>query len=181
MSAFDFIATVLLLFTGFIAVRSQNAVHAALGLAANFVVLGTVYMSLDARFLGWVQIIVYAGAIMVLFIFVVMLLFAARAEVGVDPLPWLKSWGAAVAAVLFAVLTYALSAARAPLSGTTAAALLEGGTAKAVGSVLWGTWLYAVLLVAALLLVATVAAVVLVHPDQGQSRAEREASRGGKA
>ncbi len=168
MSAFDLLAGALLLLSGFLAVYLKNAVHAALALATNFVVMGTVYMVLQARFLGWVQIIVYAGAIMVLFVFVIMLLYAAEAEVGVDPLPWLKPAAAGVALVGFLALAYAFSAAKSALGAKAAAALLKGGTAAALGPELWVHWRYPVLLVAALLFVATVAAVTLIRPGGGE-------------
>ncbi len=166
MIVFNLLAGALLLLTGFLSVYLRNAVHAALALAANFVVMGTVYMVLQARFLGWVQIIVYAGAIMVLFVFVIMLLHAAQAEVGFDPLPWMRPAALAVAAVGFLALAWALGAARAPLAAKASAALLKGGTALALGPELWNTWRYPVLLVAALLLVATVAAVALIRPGK---------------
>ncbi len=170
MSLLDLLMGVLLLLTGFLAVRLKNAVHAALALAANFVLVGVVYMLLEARFLGWIQIIVYAGAIMVLFVFVIMLLYAAQAEVGADPLPALRPVAAGVGAVGFLALAFAFSGAKAPLASKAAAAALAGGTAHALGPVVWQTWLYAVLLVAALLLVATVAAVTVLRPGEGGGR-----------
>ncbi len=170
MSLLDLFLGALLLLTGFLAVRLKNAVHAALALAANFILVGVVYMLLEARFLGWIQIIVYAGAIMVLFVFVIMLLYAAQAEVGADPLPGLKPLAAAVGVVGFLALTYAFAGAKAPLAAKAASAALAGGTAEALGPLIWQTWLYAVLLVAALLLVATVAAVTILRPGEGGGR-----------
>ncbi len=167
MIVFNLLAGALLLLTGFLSVYLRNAVHAALALAANFVVMGTVYMVLQARFLGWVQIIVYAGAIMVLFVFVIMLLYAAQAEVGVDPLPWMRRAAAGVALAGFLALAYAFSAARSALGDKAATALLQGGTARVLGPVLWDEWRYPVMLVAALLFVATVAAVALLRPGRG--------------
>ena len=55
---------------------SRNAVHSALGLIANFAIIAVFYVLLNAPFLAMVQIAVYAGAIMVLFLFVIMLLGA---------------------------------------------------------------------------------------------------------
>lgn len=160
----------LLLVTGFLAVRLKNAVHAALALAANFILMGVVYMLLEARFLGWIQIIVYAGAIMVLFVFVIMLLYAKEAEPGVDPLPGLKPAAAGIAALGFLALLYAFLGFKAPITEEAAKAALSGGTAEVMGPVLWQSWLYAVLLVAALLLVATVAAVAILRPGEGGKR-----------
>src|SRR5687768_8204230 len=58
-------------------VMLRNAVHAALMLVVNFFTIAVFYAMLEAQFLGVVQIIVYAGAIMVLFLFVIMLLGVA--------------------------------------------------------------------------------------------------------
>lgn len=59
---------------------STNAVHAALFLVINFVCIALFYLGLNAPFLAMVQVTVYAGAIMVLFVFVIMLLGAERVE-----------------------------------------------------------------------------------------------------
>ena len=59
-------------------VTSRNAVHAALFLVINFGAIATFYVVLNAPFLAMVQVAVYAGAIMVLFLFVIMLLGAER-------------------------------------------------------------------------------------------------------
>jgi len=162
VSAFDLIAGVLLVASALAAVTLKNAVHAGLALVGNFLVLATVYFALEAQFLGWIQIIVYAGAVMVLFLFVIMLLFDAKADVGLDPLPWLRPVGAALAAGFFLVLAYAYSGLGPvhPLADIK----LAGGLPAAIGERLYGPWLFVVLLIAVLLFAATLAAVVLVQP-----------------
>ncbi|MFI5392446.1 MAG: NADH-quinone oxidoreductase subunit J, partial [Myxococcota bacterium] len=64
----------------------RNAVHAALFLIVNFFTIAVMYLLLDAPFLFAVQIIVYAGAIMVLFLFVIMLLGIDRGDDVHEPL-----------------------------------------------------------------------------------------------
>jgi len=177
VSAFDLIAGVLLVASALAAVTLRNAVHAGLALVGNFLVLAMVYFALEAQFLGWIQIIVYAGAVMVLFLFVIMLLFDAKADPGLDPLPWMRPVGAALAAVFFLVLAYAFS--RLGPVNPLADVKLAGGLPGPVGELLYGRWLYAVLLIAVLLFAATVAAVVLVQPGVRGARkkpqvAERE-------
>ncbi len=66
---------------------SDNAVHSALYLILNFASVAFLYLMLDAPFLAMVQIAVYAGAIMVLFLFVIMLLGADRSDGADDPTP----------------------------------------------------------------------------------------------
>jgi len=168
VSAFDFIAGVLLVASALAAVTLKNAVHAGLALVGNFLVLAMVYFALEAQFLGWIQIIVYAGAVMVLFLFVIMLLYDAKADVGVDRLPWMRPAGAALAAVFFLVLAYAFSGVG-PVN-PLADVKLAGGLPGPLGKLLYGPWLYAVLLIAVLLFAATVAAVVLVQPQTRKAR-----------
>lgn len=59
---------------GFLVVTGRNPVTCALSLAASFVGLAALFLSLDAYFIGVIQILVYAGAVMVLFLFIIMLL-----------------------------------------------------------------------------------------------------------
>ena len=67
---------------------SRNAVHSVLFMLLNFSSIAVLYLLLRAPFLFAVQLIVYAGAIIVLFLFVVMLLGAERAEDEADQLAW---------------------------------------------------------------------------------------------
>src|SRR5262245_31163108 len=63
-----------------------NPLHGALFLVANLFCVAVLYLMLGAEFLALAQVIVYAGAIMVLFLFAIMLLIPGRAEAGPDPL-----------------------------------------------------------------------------------------------
>jgi NADH-quinone oxidoreductase subunit J len=160
----EILALLMLIGTGIAVVRLQNAVHAAIALIANFLVVAGVYVALEARFVAMVQIIVYAGAIVVLFLFVIMLLSAASAKVGQDLMPRLP-WVAGLGALALAgVLIFAVSHFQAPASPAT----LNGGLPQALGPLLYDPekWLYALLAVGFLLLVATVAAVVLIEPER---------------
>ncbi len=168
MSVFDLLMGALLVASALAAVTLKNAIHAGLALVGNFLALAVVYFALEAQFLGWIQIIVYAGAVMVLFLFVIMLLFDAKADVGPNPLPWMRPIAAALAALLFLALAYAYSSLG-PID-PLADVKLAGGLPKALGAILYGGWLYPVLLVAVLLFAATVAAVVLVQPQIRKTR-----------
>jgi NADH-quinone oxidoreductase subunit J len=83
---------------GFMVVTGRNPVTCALSLAASFVGLAALFLSLDAYFIGTVQILVYAGAVMVLFLFIIMLLDIKAEEGKKLNLP------AIVSGVLLAVL-----------------------------------------------------------------------------
>lgn len=92
---------------------SENAVHSALFLILNFAGVAFLYLMLEAPFLAMVQIAVYAGAIMVLFLFVIMLLGAERSESQRGEMQQLKGsgWHAPIALVLALVLLFAMGLA----------------------------------------------------------------------
>lgn len=151
--------------SGLMVVVHRNPVRSALFLVLNMVTLALVYLTLSAQFVAAVQTIVYAGAIMVLFLFVIMLLnlggASAMKERGGVP--------AAVAVPLAVVLGVLLVKGAHLVSGlgasaATAQTLASGGTVQAVGKALYdpaGPWLFPFELTSVLLLVGVVGAVAL--------------------
>ena len=146
---------------GMIAVRS--AVHAALFLVVNFFTIAVMYLLLDAPFLFAVQIVVYAGAIMVLFLFVIMLL-------GVDQgsAPGARLVGQRTTAVILAVAIVAelATAIRAGVGFATRAPegfdiANPGGNPSALADVLFRDYFFPFEVTSILLIVAAVAAMVL--------------------
>jgi NADH-quinone oxidoreductase subunit J len=140
----------------------RNAVHAALFLIVNFFTIAVMFLLLDAPFLFAVQIIVYAGAIMVLFLFVIMLLGVDRGEPRGDRLV-----GQRVAAVVLAV-GFALEigmAVRAGIGiGTRAPAGFaanDAGNVQALSRVLFTKYFFPFEATSVLLIVAAIAAMVL--------------------
>ncbi len=83
---------------------SSNPVHSALFLVWTLFCVAAIYLLLGAEFLAVVQIIVYAGAIMVLFLFIIMLLNLRRDEFGPDPMPSHWGWSLIFTALLAVVL-----------------------------------------------------------------------------
>ncbi|WP_420644891.1 NADH-quinone oxidoreductase subunit J [Candidatus Leptofilum sp.] len=83
--------------------RSKNAVHSALWLVLNFTAIAVLYVILNAPFIAMVQITVYAGAIMVLFLFVIMLLGAEQLQ-GITGVEGSERYHQAVAIVLVVLL-----------------------------------------------------------------------------
>lgn len=178
MSPWEALALLLLAVTGVLVVTLRNAIHAALALILNFLVLAGVYVALDARFLAFTQVIVYAGAIVVLFLFVIMLLFAAQGEIGFDPLVRSRPLAALIALGVFLLLFSGLTGL-----GLTLDKDLSGGLPQALGPLLFGDWLLVLLGVGFLLMAATVVAVVLVQPSRpldalkAEERKEKEVVR----
>jgi NADH-quinone oxidoreductase subunit J len=141
---------------GVIAARSP--VHAAMSLVSAFFWLAGIYVLLTAHLLAFVQIIVYAGAIMVLFLFVVMLLSLSDAELGLERITALKVVGIVATAGLLGLLVTAVLQG-APLGAKAVSA--DFGTVRAVGKVLFTQYLLPFEATSVLLLVAIVGAVVV--------------------
>ncbi len=143
-------------------VVSRNAVHSALFLVANLFCVALLYLSLNADFLAVVQVIVYAGAIMVLFLFVVTLLNPSQAETP-DRLrgqPWIA--GILAVVLLAEVAAAILSGVFATVSSPTTPPPVDWSeNAQAIGGLLYSQYLFPFEVTSILLLVAIVGATVL--------------------
>ncbi|WP_347332834.1 NADH-quinone oxidoreductase subunit J [Marinimicrobium locisalis] len=138
-------------------VTGTNPVHALLYLIVSLISVALTFFALGAPFAGALQVIVYAGAIMVLFVFVVMMLNLGR-DASAQERAWLKPRTWAGPSVMAAVLLLVLLAAL--VRGDVTQVIGGGGTieAKEVGGLLFGPWLLVVELAAMLLLAALVTA-----------------------
>ncbi|WP_027480793.1 NADH-quinone oxidoreductase subunit J family protein [Deinococcus pimensis] len=176
MSAFFFVVLAVLIITGaLVTVIASNAVHAALGLVATLVALAMTYVTLDAHFLGAVQVIVYAGAIMVLFLFVIMLLDATRPVTAHNPVGFVNELAALGGAALAGALGLIALGWRDPRPLAEGAAALRNGTPGAVGETLLTRFVLPFEAVSVLLLVAVVGSIVLVKRPVSQPSAVPEA------
>lgn len=87
----------------------RNAVHSALSLILSLLFLALFYLQLGAMFIAVVQILIYAGAIMVLFLFVVTMLVSEASETDLpDRIPWQRGIAATLGLILVGVLSYLL-------------------------------------------------------------------------
>lgn len=143
-------------------ITNTNPVHALLNLVVSLLAVAVVFFALGAPFAGALEVIVYAGAIMVLFVFVVMMLNigSAQAQERAWLTPGIWRGPAILAVVLLAELCYVLTS-----MGVHPAALTVVGP-KQVGIALYGPYLLAVELASFLLLAALVAAYHLGRPDE---------------
>lgn len=142
---------------------NRNAVHSALSLLVNFAVVAVLYLGLNAQFIAVVQVAVYAGAIVVLFLFVVMLL-GAGGEMQITSWFTRRTVFVVVAAVVLLTLvgTVVFEGTIGGASGTaTPEQIAEVGQTQAVGTVLFTEYLLPFELASVLLLVGMVGAVVL--------------------
>jgi NADH-quinone oxidoreductase subunit J len=156
-------AAIALLSTALV-VTSPNPVHALLYLVLSLLAVATTFFTLGAPFAGVLQVIVYAGAILVLFVFVVMMLNLGRRTTEQERI-WLSPVAAAGPAILATVLLFMLGRVIMPDTTLTAAGL-KTITAKDVGIILYGPYLLAVELASMLLLAGLVAAYHLGKSEQ---------------
>jgi NADH-quinone oxidoreductase subunit J len=136
-------------------VLRRNPLHAALYLVTNLFCVAVLYLLQRAEFLALAQVIVYAGAIMVLFLFAIMLLIPGRTETGPDPLRAARRLAVPVAGAFGLALV--LVAAR---TGGSGAAPGPVGVA-ALGRLLFTDYLFPFEVTSVLLLAALVGALVL--------------------
>ena len=148
-------------------IASRNAVHAALFLVVNFSTIAVFYLALNAPFLAMVQVAVYAGAIMVLFIFVIMLLGAEKIDQEnklEGQLPMAVFLALALLAEGCFVFFKRLG------SEPELAESLADSSPQAVGELLFGRYLLPLEVVSVLLLAAMVGAIVLTLDKRGKDR-----------
>jgi len=147
-----------------LAVTRKNPVASAMWLIGMFFGLAGVYVVLEAYFVAAVQVLVYAGAIMVLFLFVIMLLDLRPKQLELEGAPKMPILGV-IGAVLFVVISgmALMDAHDAGLFPDAAerATLELDGSAKAIGADLFGRWLLAFEVTSVLLLGGILGAVIL--------------------
>ena len=143
-------------------VTARNVVHAALYLVVTLSCVGGTYLLLGAEFLGWVQILIYVGAIVILFLFGLML---TKAPIGRDDLDNQQRWLAIpVAALVFAGLVFLIQDAF-PLDGKAFEAF--HATTAAVGDSIFREFILPFEAISFLLLAALIGAIVLARKDEG--------------
>jgi NADH-quinone oxidoreductase subunit J len=167
-------------------VIARNAIHSALCLVATMLSLGLFYVVQQGPFLGLVQIIVYTGAIMILFLFVLMLIGRDTSDSLVETLR-----GQRVAAMIVGLafgLMVAVAIGRA-FVGVKPKELTDlnagGGNVNNIATLLFSKYLFAFELTSALLIIAAVGAMILAHieregPKQTQKELARERIRSGR-
>ena len=157
-------------------VLSRNAVHSALFLVNTMLAFGVFYVVQEAPFLGAVQIIVYTGAIMILFLFVLMLIGRDSSDSLVETLRG-QRWAAALFGIGFAAIV-AVALARAftdikpkDLNGPNAG----GSNVHSIAALLFTRYLFAFELTSALLIVAAVGAMILAHVERDEAKPTQKA------
>jgi len=153
--------------SGILAISLRNPVHCVLMVLVLFFHMAGLYLTLNAEFLAAVQIIVYAGAILVLYLFVLFLV-SLREELHLDafiPNPWV---GRIIAVGLASALVYVIPAFTLGEKGTwSTAAINELTHTKAMGQEMYSTYLLPFEIAGLILLVALIGGLVLARRDEG--------------
>ena len=145
-------------------VLKRNAIHGALFLVVNLGTVAALYLSLRAEFLAAAQVIVYAGAIMVLFVFAIMVLIPGKEETGPDPRRPYRLLAGPIGAALLVELA-AIVAARS--GGAPRGAAGPPGGVEAIGRLLFTDYLLPFELTSVLLLAAMVGVLLLARRRAG--------------
>ena len=165
--AFYFISACILGF-GVLVISTKDTVHSVLFLVLDFLFVAALYVLLGAQFLAAIQILVYAGGIVVLYLFVVMLVNLKRPpEAHSDPHRRTKlgfGLAAVVLAELGAVAWYGSSQPAVPMAVSTAVIPVTGNTEQ-VGWLLYTSYLIPFEIASMLLLVAMIGAIVLAKRE----------------
>jgi NADH-quinone oxidoreductase subunit J len=139
-------------------VLKRNPIHGALFLVVNLGCVAVLYLMLGAEFLAAAQVIVYAGAIMVLFVFAIMVLIPGKEETGPDPRRSTRVLALPVGAVLLGLLVFIL--VRRGAAPTTPP---QTGGVESLGRLLFTDFLFPFELTSVLLLAAMIGVLVLAR------------------
>ena len=155
---------------GLLTITRRNAVSAVMWLVATFLALAATYVLLFAHFIAVIQVLVYAGAIMVLFVFVIMILNKEEEE------PWaargLIGKGLAGLALIYLMGRLINVVYLAPPVERRLCISDDFGTTLSLGKTLFSTYLFPFEAVSIVLLIAVVGALVLAHPSHSAQGGE---------
>ncbi|MFJ5776574.1 NADH-quinone oxidoreductase subunit J [Streptomyces sp. NPDC093094] len=152
----------------------KKAVHSALCLAGTMIVLAVFYLANGAYFLGVVQIVVYTGAIMMLFLFVVMLVGVTAADSLKETIKG-QRWLALVCGLGFGILLIAGIGNASLTEFTGLGQANAGGNVEGLAALIFTKYVFAFEITGALLITAAVGAMVLTHRERTErARTQRE-------
>lgn len=173
-TGFFYLFSAVLLFAAYRVVTARNPVHAVLYLMLSFSQAAALWLMLKAEFLGLTLVLVYLGAVMVLFLFVVMML-----DIKLDGDRWgfwqnfplAAALGGIVAAQIVAVLWVGFPEISVQTPAAAAAVAADTANTRSLGKLLYTEYIYAVEVAAVILLVAMVTAIALTLRQRKDSKA----------
>jgi NADH-quinone oxidoreductase subunit J len=148
----------------------KNPIHSALFLVVNLGSIAAFYLMMGLEFLAFAQVIVYAGAIMVLFVFAIMVLIPGKDETGPDPRrPW-RIVALPVGALLLVELVLVVVARRAGAPGAPAPQATAAAGVQSIGRLLFTDYLFPFELTSVLLLAAMVGVLLLTRRGRASGK-----------
>ena len=168
-SAIFYVFAALLVFAALRVVSTRNPVHAALWLVLAFFTASGLWLLLGAEFLALALVLVYVGAVMVLFLFVVMMLDVNFDALRKDFRSYLPVAVTVGLLVLFEMTLLLVNATRGSAAAPAPAAATESNT-RALGRLIYVDYVYPFEIAAVVLLVAIVAAIALTHRRRRATR-----------
>jgi NADH-quinone oxidoreductase subunit J len=165
-------------------VSSKKAVHSALWVAFAMINIAVLYFSLEAPFLGVTQIIVYTGAVMMLFLFVLMIVGVDASDSFLETIKGQRLLAALFALSFGSVIVASIASTLAsPSAGLAITNAGYGGHLQGLANLIFGTYLFSFEALSALLITAALGAMVLAHnerwtPRKTQDQLQRERTMG---
>ena len=148
------------------AVLLRNTIHCALALVVAFAGLALLFLSLDAQFVGFVEILVYIGAVVILVVFAILLTRGSEApKGGVYSRTWLA--GLVITAAVFAFLAWAVLAS---LPGLPMQTVAPAASVHDIGNALMTRYVLPLEIIAVLLTAATIGAVIVAMHEKVRSK-----------
>ncbi len=166
----------ILVFAALRVVTARNPVHAVLWLVLAFFTAAAHWLMLRAEFLAIVLVLVYVGAVMVLFLFVVMML-----DINFENLrKQFRSYvpvGATVGALVLIEMALTLLGSRLAVAGGGTPGPVAGGNTRALGALVYTEYVYPFEIAAVILLVAIIAAIALTHRKRRETKYQNPAEQ----
>ena len=179
------ILALLMIASAVFTVTAQKPVYSVVGLLANFMTLAATYLMLQAEFLAVIQIVVYSGAILILFVFVIALLSSGVRPFSVGPNRAPRIVIPAIVFALVALAAITVTALRVPIAQRAAAVTGTTGEPAAFGSVadfggaLFTTNLLPFEITAFILMVAVIGVVLIAGDEDAEGVVRRKKRRAG--
>jgi NADH-quinone oxidoreductase subunit J len=146
----------------------KKAVHSAILLAWVMITLAIFYIALEAPFLGIVQIVVYTGAVMMLFLFILMLVGVDSSDSLTEKIKGLRPVAIVTALAFSATLITFVARAQSSVDSIGLAAANEKGNVQGLARYLFSDYVWAFEVISALLITAALGAMVLAHSEKSE-------------
>ena len=154
----------LIIIGALIVIFAKNPVHNAMGLVMTLVSLAIIYITLNATFVAMVQMLVYAGAVMTLFLFVIMMIGVDKKEQTTDSIKGQTFLVSGVFLILISLLAYVAISSDFKWDLWFAPVEFDAeGTPQLIAGTLFTEWIFPFEIISLLLIVATAAAIALAY------------------